>query len=342
MQVMSSQLQQTEVIPSLDFPLQPAGNLVYSATFQIVWNKISDEITKSPVQLNRDVQIVRALNKRLFESGDISTDYYIAMAGFGRDGIVEKIKQSLLEKFHREPGFDLQVFSPNDILAYAYLEKSIPFDQNFDVFDEPLSFSDNVFVESFGVFKGDAAADQVQILDYFSDDDFVLKFSSSMVQQWEAERKGIEYQPKITDEIILAKVTPKSTLLETIEYVMARIQTSEYRKPVLDSNVPEILQVPKVDFDILRQYSEIEGLSFVNQNFQDYSIAQALQATKFRLDETGARLSSEGFMNLSFGVSEQVRRFVFDKPFLIYFRENRARYPYLALWIGNSELLIKA
>lgn len=342
MQVISSQLQQTEIVPSLDSALQPGRNLVYSATFQIIWNQLSDEIIKSPIQLNQDLQIVRALNKRFFESGDISTDYYLAMAGFGWDGIVEKIKRGLFEKFQREPGFDLRVLSSNDILIYAYLEKSIPFDKKFDVFDEPLLFSDNVLVESFGIFKGDAAADQVQILDYFSDDDFVLKFSSPMFQQWEGKRKGTEYQPPITDEIILAKVAPKSTLLETIEYVMARIQTSEHRKSMLDSNVPEILQVPKIDFDILRQYSEIEGFSFANPNFQDYRISQALQATKFRFDETGAKLSSEGFMNLTFGVSEQVRKFVCDKSFLIYFREKQARYPYLALWIGNSELLVKA
>jgi hypothetical protein len=342
MQIMSSQLCKTEIAPSLDFALRSDINLVYSGTFQIVWNQLADEIIKSPIALAHNLPIVQALNKRLFEKDDISANDYLAMAGFGRDGIVEKIKQNLRDRFNREPGFNIQMVLPDDILTYAYLEKSIPFETNFDVFDEPFSFSDNTRVQSFGVIKGDAAADQVQILDYSHADDFILKFSSPMFAQWKAQREGVKYAPKITDEIILAKVTPGPTLLATVEHVMERIKASKYSKQILDSNVPEILQIPKIDFDILHQYSEIEGLPFLNPNFQQYRIAQALQAIKFRLDETGAKLSSEGFMHLHLGASEQIRKFIFDKPFLLYFREEQSRYPYLALWIGNSEILVKA
>lgn len=342
MQLLSQQLQQTEVSPSLDFALRLDKNLIYSATFQITWNQLADEIIKSPIALVDNLPIVQKLNKRLFEKGDISANYYLAMVGFGHEGIIEQIKHNLRNRFNREPGIDFKVVSPNDILSYSYLEKSIPFDTNFDVFDEPLTFSDNIPVQSFGIIKGDAATDQVQILDYSNNDDFVLKLCSPMFQYWDAKRKGIEYQPKITDEIIIAKIAPKSTLLETVEYVIHRIKTSEQRNSMLDSNVQEVLQIPKIDFDILRQYSEIEGLLFANQNFQHYCITQALQAIKFRLDETGAKLSSAGFTHLTFGASEQIRKFIFDKPFLIYFREKQARYPYLAVWINNSELFIKA
>lgn len=342
MQVKSSELLQTEVVAALDSVLQSNKNLVYCATFQIVWNQLADEIIKSPISLEKNLPIVQKLNQRRSGKDDISADYYLAMAGLGREGIVEKIQNSLREMFNRQAVFGFRTIAPDDILTYAYLEKSIPFEVTFDVFDESLIFLDNVPVQSFGVVKSDAAADQVQILDYSSNDDFVLRFCSPIFQKWKIQREGKKYQPKITDDIILAKVTPRLTLLETIEYVMERIRTSAYRESMLDSNVPEILQIPKIDLDILHQYAEFEGLSLANPDFQNYRILQALQAIKFNLDESGAKVSSEGFTHLSFGVSEQERRFVFDKPFLVYFQEKQARYPYLAFWIGNSELLVKA
>jgi hypothetical protein len=39
---------------------------------------------------------------------------------------------------------------------------------------------------------------------------------------------------------------------------------------------------------------------------------------------------------------EQLREFVFDKPFLLCLKEKEAKYPYLAIWVDNSELLVKA
>ena len=61
-----------------------------------------------------------------------------------------------------------------------------------------------------------------------------------------------------------------------------------------------------------------------------------MQSIRFRLDESGAVLKSE-----SIGVWARGRReFVFDKPFLIMVKRQKARRPYLVLWIGNTELLV--
>lgn len=355
--ISSDALSETDVVAHLDADITYDRNLVYCASFQIVWNQLADEMIKAPPELEGNPLLGQALNRRQFDKQDISQDCYLAVAGFGRDGIVEQIKQGLEEKFHRESGFDLALSSPDDILAYAYLEKALPFDTIFDVFDTPLLFSDGIGVQSFGIEKGDAAADQVVVLDYRDPDDFIVKLQGSPIAD-EALLYGLRVaHPRITDDIILAKVTPQPTLLKTIDNVLFRISEEGHQQaidtltkmgrshfeilsPRLDSNVLEIFQIPKITFNILHRFSEIVGKHLLNRGFEKYFIAQALQATKFKLDETGADLSSEGFMR-SFGIHEEPRRFIFDKPFLLCLKEKQAHYPYLAVWIGNSELLVR-
>jgi len=355
--ISSDALSETDVIAYLDADITYDRNLVYCASFQIVWNQLADEMIKAPPELEGNPLLGQALNRRQFDKQDISQDCYLAVAGFGRDGIVEQIKQGLEEKFHRESGFDLALSSPDDILAYAYLEKALPFDTIFDVFDTPLLFSDGIGVQSFGIEKGDAAADQVVVLDYRNPDDFILKLQGSPKIDGMVYFRKVEH-PRITDDIILAKVTPQPTLLKTIDNVLFRISEEGHQQainalhnaginpikllsPSLDFEGTEILQIPKITFNITHLFTEIVGKHLLNRGFEKYFIAQALQATKFKLDETGADLSSEGFMDMSLGLNWEPRRFIFDKPFLLCLKEKQAHYPYLAVWIGNSELLVR-
>ena len=349
-------LNQTNLIAHLDTPILPSQNLIYCATFQIVWNQLADEIIKEPIALLENPLTAQVLNKRLFEKHELDEKNYLAMVGFGKDDIVEKIKRGLKEKFKRETKLDLKA-DALDILSYAYLEKNLPFDTAFDVIDEPLRFAADTPVQSFGIWDGDAAKDQVVVLDYTNPDDFIIKLQASpKVDKALAAGTPIQHA-RITDEIILAKVSPAATLLETVDAVFARTGADNFKKarqagdeekihllmPFLDSTAKEKLQIPKIDFDLLQHFGELEGMHFSNPGFSSYIIGQAIQAVKFQLDETGAKLSAEGFLEGHFGVSESdPRRFIFDKPFLLCLREKGAQHPYLVLWVDNSDLLVKA
>jgi hypothetical protein len=273
-QISSIALQKTDFVPSLDSEITPNRNLVYCATFQLVWNQLIDEIIRSPIELDGSLQFVQSLNKRLFEKQDISPSCYMAMAGFEQDGIVEKIRNELREKFHREPGFDIQLPMPDAIISYAYLEKSLCFETKFDVYAEPLLFSDGINVQTFGVAKIGMASSQLAVLDYRDSGDFILKFQKLANSD--------------SDEIVLAKVAPKSTLLETVESVLLRTnEKSNVSTTNRSLDITEKVQIPKLGFDVLRQYHEFEGRNILNQGFEGYFIAKALQAIKFQLDETG-------------------------------------------------------
>jgi hypothetical protein len=364
-QLRSDTFQQTIVTAHLETALSPDSNVLYCASFQIAWNQLCDEITRAPVEVAGHSAIAAALNKRLLEKDDIAEESCLAMAGFGRDGIVERVTQGLHEKFGHGPGVPLGSIRPEDILAYAYLEKRLPFDIPFEVIEKPLRFSDGVLVQSFGVQTCYDAADQVFILDYRDPDDFILALGPSAAagaELLEDQAFGMIIdtsllsRPRITDQLILAKIPPRATLLETLEAVMARPnQMARALLPQwlkgelhhlhpnvgLSAQAKDSLQIPIVNLNVLHRYQELIQRPLLNPGFTDYFVAEALQGVKFKLDETGADLQSSAELQCTLGWAEP-KSFTFDGPFLLYLKKPGARYPYLVLWIANSELLARA
>lgn len=325
----SDQLKQTVVTSYLQDNIVAGKNLLYCSTFQIAWDTLSDDIIKEPLQLEGNPLAVENLNKRLTGKQDISEDCYLAMAGFNKDGITEKIKQALKEKFNETPGIDINLTRPDDILAYSFLLKDLKFKNEFENLENPILFNGVIAVKAFGISKYNfdeahkKLGEQVTILDYKNDDDFIVSLKS--------------ISPN--DEIILAKIVPKQTMLETLDSLFARI-SSAILPPGLNGG--DTLQIPKLDFDLLHSYSELTGKHALNKGFEDYFISKAIQTIRFRLNEKGALLKSEVVIVMELGLEpEPPKRLVFNKPFLICLREKGAKYPYFAMWVDNAELLLK-
>lgn len=95
-----------------------------------------------------------------------------------------------------------------------------------------------------------------------------------------------------------------------------------------------------IDFDVTHHFTEIIGKYFLNSSMSDYFIGDAIQLVKFSLDEKGMKLRSEAAMMVSRGISFGVRHLYFNKPFLLYVKEPSGK-PYFALWIANTDLLVK-
>jgi len=149
--IQSDQLKQTAVTSYLQDNIVNGKNLLYCSTFQIAWNALCDDIIKEPLQLKGNPLIAQMLNKRLAGKEDISEDCYLSMAGFNKDGIVEKIKQALKEKFNETPGIDISLTRPDDILSYAFLLKDLKFKKDFESLDKPIMFNGNIPVQAFGI-----------------------------------------------------------------------------------------------------------------------------------------------------------------------------------------------
>ncbi|MGO9112611.1 MAG: hypothetical protein ACLP9L_25550 [Thermoguttaceae bacterium] len=103
--------------------------------------------------------------------------------------------------------------------------------------------------------------------------------------------------------------------------------------------------MPKFNFDITRKYGELLGARLAITNpavAKDLLILDAVQNTRFQMDEKGVKLRSESHISFGCGVEAPPTRnrvMIFDKPFLIMLRRSDAKMPYFTLWIGNAELL---
>ena len=316
-------LKNTIVTPHLDTRIGKRTNVLWCNTFQLAWNELC-RLAGGPIHMEQAAPMVAVLNAKSATKNDIDEASYVAMAGFAKEGVFAKIRKQLEEKFQDRVDPELFEGIPStEWIAYACLFKALPFEWAFTRFHGKLQF-DGYNVDSFGIeqlMDFDAAemrmASQVRILDHRSSDDFIV----------ELETKARD------DRLILAKIPPESTLGDTIRTIERRLWDAKPAGIGLGTSI----HVPVLDFDILREYSELYGhaIKTSSARINGRHIGFAAQSVRFRLDETGAVLKSEAVIVPAGG-----RRLIFDKPFLILLKHHRASNPYFALWVGNAELFI--
>jgi len=320
-------LRNTMITPYLIRRILEDKNMLYCSTFQVAWNKMTDEVTKGTVSLDGSPITEQMLNRRLTGAQDISEDCYLAAAGVARDNIVERVERDMRDKFNEAPGTEMNLKNPHDILIYSFFYKDIAFAEELERLDKPIMFNGANPVKAFGIkeFALDEshirAAEQVEILYYRNDNEFIVRLLST--QQ--------------NDEIILAKFAPLKTLSSSVAFVFSQIATS--RPTTLKEK--ETLQIPMIDFDIVDWFIEIEGRCLQIRGMEDYCIAKAIQSLKFKLVQKASPYE------LLPSVAEdkslvKPRKFIFDKPFLICLRQQGVSYPYFVLWVQNTEMLLPA
>lgn len=320
----------TLVWPVVDRDIEAGKNLVYCCTFQMAWDQGREFAGGEEIQLKDAPPLVKQLNAAPFPKGQLRPEDCVALGGIGSE-VVPKAQNELKSKFPTFKSRLLEMTQIDGVGFYAMLKKDLPFATSFDRFEEKLSF-DNKRVASFGVIEIDEddkqhiqLLKQVKVLDYVSDDDFVIRLS-----------------PRSEDEIVLAKIPHKKTLGETIASVRERIAAPHPRHSRFQMVAGETLIVPVLLASIDRTYSDLSSLDFANASYAGRYVIMAQQIIRFRLNEHGAKIESEAIIVSDFGEPDQPpqpRKLVFDKPFLIWLRETQPTEPYFAAWIENAELM---
>ena len=333
--------EQTTISPYLEAKLDSATNTLYCASFQMAWSKMRNQVIKEDIRIEGTPPTAFQLNRQLLSNDDVSTSSYVAEAGVLSKELIERINKGRQEKFGNQGGESFKMTPPTNgkrtIIAYAYLQKSLEFRNEFEKLTAPLLFQDSsgskASVAAFGIEKfsysnhrHEKLQGQVSVYDYRNDNDFILSLRSKSDD----------------DEIILAKVKPGKSLLGTYQAVAKRVDAG--KKTEIWEN--ESLKVPKIDFDLSYSFPELEGKQFLNSGWEGWTIGKALQDTRFKLDEKGAVLKSRAFIMAMKGEApapgnSKPRMFIFDKPFLIYLKQKNGKYPYFVLWVNNSELMLK-
>lgn len=319
-------LSSTEITATWDTEIKENENLIFCSTFQLAWNELKNDIIKEDIHLTQEPPLVNLLNSSLLSKDDLAENSYLAMAGFGKDGIINQINTSLQEKFSNPPTVSEDI-EEEDILAYAYLFKNLEFEEEFEKIED-LKVFESLTVPGFGIeeYDWDKHKDlgaQVEIYDYQNDDDFIIKLISK----------------EKNDEIILAKIEPKDTLEETYQEVVTRMENGEMHKMAVE----DTLQIPKFDYELEKSFEDLLLKFFTNSGFQDYFIAKAIQNIKFKMNEKGVVLESEAIIvgELAAMEEELPKRLIFNKEFLLILKQKDSENPYFLMWVGNPDLLVK-
>ena len=324
----ASELGSTIVTPHLEQKIEEGKNVLWCTTYQLAWNELCD-LVGGPVKVKSPSKMVDILNKRKTTKKDLDEKDYVAMAGQG-DACIDEIRRELKGKFKGQASPELSekhTQTYRNWIIYAYLFKHLPFEHIFSRYYNKLDFQGKL-VDYFGVpayrssERLEKVAEQVIVLDYKNDDDFIIELKTTSEN----------------DRLILAKTSPKEKLEETVKNVEYRIKKASPSK-ILQY---EAVRMPVFDFDILRKYNELLGdtIKAKDKFIDGTTIDIAVQSIRFRLDETGALLRSGAVILTSDGTTPKRRNFIFDKPFLILLKRKEAKNPYFALWVGNTELLV--
>lgn len=330
----AEQLKGTYITPHLDASLGGGTNVLWCGTMQLAWNEACD-LVGGQLHFDQDHPMIVALNQRSFTKKSMDEASYVAMAGFVKTNIHQSIRNAIQKTFGPSfkpgfiPGKNLTP-RPQDFVAYACLYKHLAFPTAFDRLDDVLIFG-GVPVGAFGLATFKPAYtnlySQVLILDYQTEDDFVIELKT--------KSEG--------DRLILAKVPPQQTLAETVARVRTRTSGTNAEPTTRD----DLLLVPRMKFDLTRSFPEIEGRQLIATNASlatDLVLLSAVQNTRFEMNEKGVELRSEA--HAAFGCSKRniptpKHQMIFNKPFLIILERANAKMPYFALWVDNAELLLR-
>ena len=225
----------------------------------------------------------------------------------------------------------------NLIKVYAEFKKSLPFYTKMNGFKDKLLFK-NQKVSSFG-FIGYIEYEQLtvfRILYYKNDNNFILKLVP----------KNLEH------EILLFKTEKKFNTIIEMNNEIEKLKEIGKKERVNEkinwryfySEEDEII-IPKINFNIESSYPTMTGNKFKDKN-TEYVIETMTQRTAFILDENGAEIESEAYMESAVEVEEEYekpkpKKMTFDKPFLILLKRTNVKNPYFGFWVANTELMIK-
>ncbi|HEV3027042.1 MAG TPA: DUF2950 family protein, partial [Planctomycetota bacterium] len=319
-----SELPRTIVTAHLLEKHQSGKNLIWCATVQQAWDELG-RLLKVPLDLRGSPPMAGGLNRHLVGEQALPPGKYYARAGFFRDGILDTIRKDMAERFPNAlvPAFPAPS-ADDEALAFAYLFTDLPF--NAPLYRHAgISFRGRK-VAAFGLWEGhpkkptDEQMKQILVRDFRSPGDFV-----------------VELVPKAGGErMIVAKVEPGATLLDTVSSVLSRAEN-----PPGAFRGQDDLMIPCVNFDLQRVYAEVLGPEHGFVKAPGW-ILDARQRIRFRFDEQGALLESTAYFWTTLnGDPPKGRKMICDGPFLILLAREGAKMPYFAFWVDNDELLIR-
>ena len=329
----SRELKATQVVPTLDAPIQEGMNAIWCASFVSAWKTLETDLAKESLSLQGSPEVALGLNKAADPQPYIPEASLYVAAGWNQKGITDQIRKDLAQKFPTKAQPTFPGITPISFVMYAYLEANVKFSLPYFQNRDPLVFiereGNKTELSSFGIRPEDDYA-------YFT-----LRQQPAILFEARDERHTLaEYVVDLDhtskhNQIILFLVKPKPTLAEILEYVEEKISTAGEYEQQKGLGPNDVLLVPDIVWRISHRFAELEGKEFTNTNLKGQTIDVAQQDIHFRLDRSGAELKSEAKSYML----PAPTYYIFDRPFLLYMKKRGSEMPYFVMWIENAELL---
>ena len=266
--------------------------------------------------------MVENLNKETFNTSYLSEDSYYKTYGIPSIQLKEKIEKEIKEKFNETSdildSFDWENAGPEDYFLYSMLKKEFEFPKQFTELPNG-KFGNYENVKYFGINSStdENVREQVEVLYYNSKDDFAIKLKT-----------------KTDDEVIISKGNTQNTFKEIYEEIQKNNQNYKDNKALTKNDT---LQIPNIDFNVKKEYEELENNTFKFSNGEEYKIDKALQTIQFSLDKKGGKIRSEAGMmvNKSSLLQDNPREFLVNDTFCIFLKEKNKELPYFASKISD-------
>jgi len=339
----SKNLKRTQIVATLDTPLQKGKNVIWCASFQSAWKALQTELAAEPIELAGGDRLVDLLNDARDVRPDIPADCLYTAVGWEDKGIINKIRTDLKHRFPQSQPPDFPDIEKNSFVAYSYLAANIKFSRPYFQNREPLVFTDDLGhktnINSFGIRPEDEYA-------YFE-----LRAQSRILFRKGGPRDSdLEFAIDLCassspSQIVVARIPRQKSLAAALARVKKGMAESEERKrndpglgAILEKVGPnDVLLVPDLFWRVSHRFTNLEGKTFKNRKLRGQRLDHAQQDIVFRLDRSGAELRSQAKLYCK----PTPTHFVLDRPFMIYMKKRGAQSPYFLMWVDNAELLHK-
>lgn len=348
--VNSSDLQQTSIVVSLDYPIPRQQNIIWCSASQMAWDKLKDDIIGEPVEVIGAKNLTTYLNQATALEEDLDPNSYYSNIGIIGEGIIQQIQTDMNQCFPSEsiPFLDEDYNTePNSILAYSYMNLEIECEYPFYRNTEPFTFVDS-----------NGTSTNVTSFCNFSESEFptpenIYRQAEVLFSKFDGTGTNDEFAIDLCTytqpyQVILALVsrehTPRrSTLgnaIDDIESKIAKFKLEPNYEDLREFWLIDELIVPDFLYKMTHHFSELEGGEIANQPWQDqgYHILEAIQIINFSINRTNIVIESDDTDDSNRPSSR--KEYHFNRPFLIYVKKRgEGHSPFFAMWVDNAELM---
>ena len=348
----SSALKHTRIVPTLDTPMEDGMNIIWCSSFAAAWKTFSETIVEGDIKIEDPPETATLLNIAPDPRPDVPEKCLYTAAGFLEDGIVEKIRKDLNEKFPYKRAPKFPSHDRSSAIVYAYLEADVKYMIQYNQKPGPLFFTgsdgNKVGVMAFGIPSDNHTFKEQPRILFRSDNSTPANFEFALDLCVNSSPSQI-IVACMKKEPSLAAALKKMEQREIKWTKKIRAKLGGYADWVLRGGIEssDTIFVPNMFWGISHRYTELVGRILENDGFQNMGIAEARQDILFRLDHIGAALKPESqftpnasSINHDSFDNYDSFDYIVDRPFLICIKKRGASLPYFAMWVDNAELLI--